>query len=183
MSDPVLHEPDPEPGYSAGGGSGSSTPADPKSSTSPSSALPDRAWWVPAILGLLLLGGYVVFVFVMAEKVGVQETEWARLSALFAGVETLAFSAAGFFFGREVNRARAEVAERRASGAEREAADASARGQVLSRELQELADQSEGQPGFASLHGAAGGVSPRPDAQALRLRSLAAQARRWFPTP
>jgi hypothetical protein len=51
----------------------------------------------------------------------VTETEWGRNVYLYGGLEALAFAAAGFLFGREVNRQRAERAERHADSAQRDA--------------------------------------------------------------
>lgn len=43
---------------------------------------------------------------------GVNEIVWGRYIYLLTGVEAIVFTAVGFIFGREVNRARAENAEK-----------------------------------------------------------------------
>lgn len=84
-------------------------------------------------VAIALLGVYVVFVASMFQlATDTNEIFWARRHELFGGIEALAFAAAGFFFGREVHRARAESAEQRAdseakqkAAAQKEAAKAS----------------------------------------------------------
>jgi hypothetical protein len=56
------------------------------------------------------------------------ELEWNRSAYLFAGVEAIAYAAAGFLFGREVHRQRAEQAEQRANAEQRRATEDSAEG-------------------------------------------------------
>lgn len=48
----------------------------------------------------------------------VNEIEWGRNAYLYGGIEALAYAAAGFLFGREVNRQRAERAEENADKAQ-----------------------------------------------------------------
>jgi hypothetical protein len=49
---------------------------------------------------------------------------WTRAAYLLGGVEAIAFAAAGYFFGREVNRQRAESAEEQADQAGQQAEQA-----------------------------------------------------------
>jgi hypothetical protein len=66
------------------------------------------AVWV----GLAAIVGMGVLVTVLFPRAAdATEKEWSRLVYLLGGVEAIAFAAAGYFFGREVNRARAERAE------------------------------------------------------------------------
>jgi hypothetical protein len=162
---------------------------DPKPAPGPAPtppAIPDRFWWIPYALGLVVLAGYALMLRQLlkpAMDITVEEVQWSRLVYLFTGVESLAFAAGGFFFGREVNRGRAESAEARASAesdratrAESGAAAANARGQVLTQQLRDLADGAGEQQQIAPAiaMGAGGGVDPRA------LRRLAAQGERWF---
>lgn len=142
MTRAAVEAPEPEPA--------------PSPSPSPSPA-PGPASWLPALVGVGLLGTYLVLVGVLlswADDTRATETIWSRWHQLFAGVEALALAAAGFFFGREVNRARAESAERRADSESsnareataqvairrREAHEANARGRALARELRATTD-------------------------------------------
>ncbi len=89
-------------------------------------------------IGVAVLMGFAVLVIYMFSLLGSSETTWNRALYLFAGVEAIAFAAAGYFFGREVNRQRAESAEWRAGQAEQQrqqwserALEAETRGQSL----------------------------------------------------
>ncbi len=138
----------------------------------------------PLWIGAAVLVIYVVFIYSLLRNVGTaNETIWARSLYLFSGIETIAFAAAGFFFGREVNRARAENAENRAeteaeraARLQREAAESKTKGQVLTRMLRDLAD-AEGVAYGAPPREALGGAPPRTSA----LRQLAREAERLFP--
>lgn len=182
MGDP--NDLDPNPGFSNGGAVDSGADdAPPATGDTGRAAVPDRLSWLPYAVGIGLLIGYAVFVLALADRVNTpKEIEWARLQYLFNGVEALAFAAAGFFFGREVNRGRAEAAEvraasetKRAAGAQRTAATANARGQVISEQLQKLAD------GAGGAGPAAFSVAPTDEAREQQLQALARTAQRWFP--
>ncbi len=137
---------------------------------------------LPAIVGLTALAIYFVFVGTLLRNVKMPDVEWTRTLYLFSGIETIAFAAAGFFFGREVNRARAEVAEnraqteaKRATTAKKDAAVAETKGKVLTQKIKDLADMT-GPPGLMPEGGA--GMAPEG---ALPLRQLAREAERLFP--
>src|SRR2546425_13259833 len=71
---------------------------------------------VPLIVAIAVL---FIFWSLMRQMMGqtkVPELEWSRSAYLYAGVEAIAYAAAGFLFGREVHRQRAEKAEQRADG-------------------------------------------------------------------
>ena len=72
-----------------------------------------------AILAVYLLGLLIMFLTRSANEI-----TWARLVYLFGGLEAIAFAAAGYLFGREVNRARAENAEARADEAQADSVEA-----------------------------------------------------------
>lgn len=63
------------------------------------------------IIAVALLVGYGFFVYYLIGRVDSGDPAWSRLIYLFSGVEALVFAAAGFLFGKEVNRRRAEQAE------------------------------------------------------------------------
>lgn len=62
-------------------------------------------------LGVTILALFAGMTLYMLRLVGATETEWARAAYLFAGVEAIAFAAAGYLFGRAAHRERAERAE------------------------------------------------------------------------
>jgi hypothetical protein len=142
---------------------------------SPAAAGP--ALWVGAFALLLYFG----MVFYLLNNTGLPDNQWTRAIYLFSGIETIAFAAAGFLFGREVNRARAEAAEgrarveaQRAAAAQRQATEATVKGKVLTRRISELADVP---PGGSAAARTATYDAPAPDP----LRQLADEARRFFP--
>ncbi|HYR07955.1 MAG TPA: hypothetical protein VEQ60_09310 [Longimicrobium sp.] len=148
----------------------------------------ERFAWAPYAVGFAVLLGYAIFLNRMIDSVRVDnQTFWDRYLYLFSSVEALAFAAAGFFFGREVNRGRAQAAEsranaeaNRASQAEKKEADAKAKGEVLADSLKQLADGAGAEPGAA--HGfAPEGFAPPAVVPAQQVRGLANLADRWFP--
>lgn len=143
----------------------------------PATVAAGPALWVGAFALLLYFG----MVFYLMGHTTLPDNQWTRSIYLFSGIETIAFAAAGFLFGREVNRARAEGAEgraraesQRATAAQREATEATVKGQVLTRRLRDLADAPPG--GDAGARGV--GVDPPPFDP---LRQLADEAQRLFP--
>ncbi len=60
-------------------------------------------------IGVLIAYGF--FIHFLTGEAKAEEPEWSRLIYLFSGVEAIVFAAAGFLFGKEVNRKRAENAE------------------------------------------------------------------------
>jgi hypothetical protein len=57
-----------------------------------------------AVVALLVLAGFAWVYYSMLQQTGASETVWARSVYLYAGIEAMAFGAAGFFFGKEVTR-------------------------------------------------------------------------------
>ncbi|MGP0016980.1 MAG: hypothetical protein ACLPHP_00310 [Candidatus Sulfotelmatobacter sp.] len=89
---------------------------------------------------LLAFVAALVYLFALAPRV--PEVLWERYIYLYGAVEAIAFAAAGFLFGREVNRQRAENAEatardktEEASRAKEGAAAANANGQSLTKAI------------------------------------------------
>jgi hypothetical protein len=88
------------------------------SQPSPSGPTRTFASWVAA--GILLVWlVFLVFMWLNANPEIVKDPQWLRWVFLYGAVEAIVFAAAGWIFGREVNRARAETAEEKA----REAAE------------------------------------------------------------
>lgn len=71
----------------------------------------DRMELATIILGSVLITVLLLFVFILFSNRSMQDKEWARSVHLLAVLEALAFAAGGYFFGKEVNRKRAENAE------------------------------------------------------------------------
>lgn len=103
----------------------------------------------------LAITGFGVFVMFLLTRLGLDDLQWTRATYLLNGVEAIAFAAAGFLFGREVQRGRAESAERRAENAEtvaRQNQDEAAKGRSLATmvmataavELRSFDDAAEG---------------------------------------
>ncbi|MCX8088981.1 MAG: hypothetical protein ACK40N_12480 [Meiothermus ruber] len=104
--------------------------------------------WATIGLGMAVLLGFAALVVYMLGLLTADETTWSRALYLFAGVEAIAFAAAGYVFGREVHRNRALEAEARAHHAlqqwqqwSQRALEAEAKGQSLSVAVDILAQQ------------------------------------------
>ncbi len=74
------------------------------------------------IAAFLALIGFAIFMSFLLTKTTLPDWQWLRLLDLFGSVEAIVFAAAGFLFGREVNRQRANSAEKTAEQKEKEAA-------------------------------------------------------------
>ena len=73
---------------------------------------------IATIIGIIVLFVFGFFAVYLTKHTGLQQTEWDRLVYVFGGIEAVAFAAAGYFFGKEVHRERAEKAENKAANAE-----------------------------------------------------------------
>ena len=73
---------------------------------------PAKGWLavVPYIIAIGVLIAYGFFIhYLLIERSCIGEPDWSQMIYLFSGVEAIVFAAAGFLFGREVNRQRAET--------------------------------------------------------------------------
>jgi type VI protein secretion system component VasK len=139
------------------------TPGDP----SPNLRLASRV----TVLALLV---YLAALIVMWRNADTRnDATWARLTFLLTGIEAVVFTAVGWLFGREVNRARAEKAEQgeqeargEADRAKQERAELASTGKALRRVL-------EPDPQSDRL----GDRAPEPDLATLRAIA------RGFPEP
>ena len=66
------------------------------------------------VVAILAIFVWLVFVVVMLSASGLDETQWARMTYVFASVEAIAFAAAGALFGVTVQRERVKSAEEKA---------------------------------------------------------------------
>ncbi|HHV23258.1 MAG TPA: hypothetical protein GXX65_01485 [Methanosarcina sp.] len=76
---------------------------------------------------IVILIGLAIFIIYMLRHVSADDTEWTRYIYILTGVEAVGFAAAGYLFGKDVNRVRAEKAEARADSAQNIANDAQKR--------------------------------------------------------
>lgn len=164
------------------------TPVDPGNATESDERRteePQLAAWtrhLPYIVGGLALTIYILLVFYLIDKIddnGVNDAVWMRMLFLFTGVESIAFAAAGFVFGREVNRGRAEAAEHQASRESRRAANEQAgrarvemAGKTLAMKIRHMA---EDQPNTGDRRSLESAPTMAP------LKMLAREAEQLFP--
>jgi len=73
------------------------------------------------VIGIFALVFFAFAVIFLAFHFDDTEVHWSRITYVYGGVEAIAFAAAGWFFGKEVNRQRADKAEERADRAQEEA--------------------------------------------------------------
>lgn len=86
-----------------------------------------RANWQSVVaygVAIIALLGFALLIIDLLGRTGASDLEWTRAVFLLSGVEAVAFAGAGFLFGREVNRQRAESAEERGDAAEARASEA-----------------------------------------------------------
>jgi hypothetical protein len=136
---------------------------------------------VAVIVAVLALAGLGVFVIFLTQRTDSPEPTWGRYVYLFGAIEAIAFAAAGFLFGREVNRQRADKAEQRADNAEQRASTAdkqATRGSDLAEAIRSKAASLAG-----AKAGAYGGLGAGSAAAATKadLEELADFATRLFP--
>lgn len=144
---------------------------------------------VALVIAIAALAFFVVQVFYMQSllKANVPELDWTRAVYLFGAVEALAFAAAGYLWGREVNRQRAEKAEARADKTQGEAEVAkSTVAEVVAKaeSLKKLAALKAGNQGQkAQLYGDLGGheASVTKVATQNDLQEVADLAQQLFP--
>lgn len=89
------------------------------SSTSEGSAYSADEWrkWVAGIIAVILVIAYIYLVVEGWRSAGDAAEEWARKVFLLGGMESLAFGAAGWLFGKEVSRKTVEALEDKAEEA------------------------------------------------------------------
>ena len=128
-------------------------------------------WWFGSVLKEML--GHA--------RDGVTDIQWERYLNLYSGVEALAYAAAGFLFGREVNRQRADRAEEDAARSQQvanEAQDVAATSTANGRALA-AALRSSGSLG--SFHPESGGPEATAVASQSKLAALRGMADELFP--
>ena len=115
---------------------------------------------IPLLVAIVVLwwfGTVLKEMFTQANSQITPET-WARYMYLFSGLEAIAFAAAGFLFGREVNRQRADRAEQSAAQSQAIAFEAQSTAAASEANGQALAE------GVRALH-AAGDMHPEANSE------------------
>lgn len=174
------------------------TPAAPANPPPPTPTVPARSGWlehltsilsftqglIPLLVAVAVLWwfGSVLKEMLGHARAGVTDLQWERYFSLYSGIEALAYAAAGFLFGREVNRQRADRAEEDAARSQQVANEAqgvaatsSANGRALAAAL-----RSPGSAG--SFRPESGGPEEDAAASAARLAALRQMADELFPT-
>lgn len=77
----------------------------------------------PMVVAVVAILVWVAFLVIMLGASDSDETQWARMTYLFASVEAIAFAAAGALFGVSVQRERVKSAEEKADAHARDAAN------------------------------------------------------------
>jgi uncharacterized protein HemX len=134
---------------------------------------------IPLIVAvaIVLLVIYLVFVYLLYQQVDTTpEAAWNRLVFLLTGVEAVAFAGAGYLFGREVNRQRADNAEQRAQSNEGKAQ----RGETLARLVQNSERKSQRDTSRQRYRSLGASDEAIEEAQS-DISDLAASARELFP--
>ncbi len=151
------------------------------------------------IVALLILLAFVAFIIYMLWLTAAEEIEWTRAVYLFSGAEAVAFAAAGFFFGSEIQRKRVEKAEERAEDSEERAVQAAqdvvreeSRGKALAEAIRakaaargiktEMSRDPERKEAGVRLESLGGADSAAPDAMSQAdLVELAELVNRLYP--
>lgn len=135
--------------------------------------------WRDLLVLLIAAGALAFFAWLTVNLLGhagdQSETAWARGLYLYHGIEALAFAAAGFLFGREVQRRRADQAEERAAEAEQSAVSATVRGDTLAESIRAEAAATE------ALGAVPESMEGGQAAPAANVQHLVALADRLFP--
>ena len=97
--------------------------------------------WVGLIAAIVFLIGYLGISYLLfSQQLGLEEPLWGHAMVIFTSIESIALTAAGYLFGREVNRARAVQAEQQANQAQQLAISAT---QEAARATQEAAREAQ----------------------------------------
>lgn len=136
-------------------------------------------------IAVLSLAGFSWFIYYLVGRTNsASELEWTRSVYLLSGVEAIVFAAAGFLFGREVHRVRAEKAEEKAGLAETIATEAQSRAVAAETKGESLASAIFAkQAGMESKASEYEAFAPQAEAALTKadLKELAEMAQSMFP--
>jgi hypothetical protein len=133
------------------------------------------------IISIAILSGFALLLYHMYQLAPTQEEAlWNRSMTLFGSVEAIAFTAAGYLFGKEVHREQAQKAEQRAeqrtteaAAAKAAAAEANAKGQSLRHAIEAKQPVTPGTPIDESVRGQTGEMDARAHGHLSELATLA----------
>ena len=87
-------------------------------------------------LAVIIFIAYMIFIIYLATKASVDDVLWTRLLYLFTGIEAIVFAALGYVFGKDINRVRAENAEKATEKAKKEEVKAKEAVEKAKKEIQ-----------------------------------------------
>jgi len=133
--------------------------------------------WVAPIVAVLLLIGLIIFYVILLQNLNAATEAWQRLTYISGGIEAIAFAAAGYLFGKEVNRQQAQDATADKKQAQADAKTATDNGNKLKTLiLTKLEVHKARQSGIKSL------TAPQTSQNIeTELQDLADQANTLFP--
>lgn len=94
---------------------------------------------IAVAVACVALTGFGVLIIALLYLLELPENQWSRALFLLNGVEAVAFAAAGYLFGREINRGRAENAEELAESEAKRAKQIEKNGQALAEAVRDVA--------------------------------------------
>lgn len=159
---------------------------------SPTTQQPGRFAQIAAIVFAAAYFVFVAYVALNRTDQSVSSEQWTRIIHLIGGPEAIVFAGAGFLFGREVNRQRAESAEKQVASVTGQAQSAAAKAseaQAKATESEKKASEADakGKALSAAVLGKLEASNPTPlDSDSLRststshLQELASIAKRLY---
>ena len=135
------------------------------------------------IIAILLLIAYGIFMVYLLKVIETKEPTWSRMMMLFTSLEALAFTAAGYIFGREVHKKRAEIAESEKEKAQNEAEEAKADKQKERDKGLSLASMLVGNSGGLGISGfQPQGIMPTDDDESSQSSNVIIEkAKEYYP--
>lgn len=138
---------------------------------------------IPLLVAVIVLWWFGTVLKEMLERAGTEVTDatWARYTNLYSGLEALAYAAAGFLFGREVNRQRADRAEEDAAKSQQVANEAQSVAATSTANGRALAAALRSPGSLGSFHPEAGGAEAATAVAPAQLAALRQIADELFP--
>jgi hypothetical protein len=121
-----------------------------------------------AIVAVIVLGIYIYALVVLWGSTGEEAEMWARRISVLGGIEALAFAAAGWLFGRDVNRQTIDQANKRADDANRNASEEKQKAGKAQADAVAAATQLASSPSIRALQSGQETVAVVDPAEILR---------------